>query len=218
MSNAGQTREVRGGRAVARYYMLHGSFLQDLLSTAVWVTQVRERGVCCIRERAQPSGMLHAARAVRLCPAPRQVALCRLLQIVLLLVHQAGGVPLADSSSAFQVGPTRVALSGSRLRQPSLRDPAQSMLPRALACTCIAKTTDKVCLPVCSQAQYVRLVRLLRFAAVLRQLFVLTMGCGNGSLVPGLRFPPALAHALNIFLSSLVLVHFFSCLWWVAVC
>lgn len=92
------------------------------------------------------------------------------------------------------------------------------MLPRALACTCIAKTTDKVCLPVCSHAQYVRLVRLLRFAAVLRQLFVLTMGCGNGSLVPGLRFPPALAHALNIFLSSLVLVHFFSCLWWVAVC
>lgn len=41
VSNAGQTREVRGGRVVARYYVLHGSFLQDLLSTAVWLTQVR---------------------------------------------------------------------------------------------------------------------------------------------------------------------------------
>lgn len=58
-----------------------------------------------------------------------------------------------------------------------------------------------------------RIVRLLRFAAVLRQLFVLTVGSGRGSLVPSLRFPPALAHALNIFFSSLVLVHFFSCLW-----
>ncbi len=63
------------------------------------------------------------------------------------------------------------------------------------------------------QLQYVRIVRLLRFASVLKQLFVLTVGSGRGSLVPGLRFPPTLAHALNIFFSSLVLVNFFACLW-----
>ena len=161
------TREVRGGRAVVRYYMLHGSFLQDLLSTAVWVTQVRERGVCCIRERAQPSGMLHAARAVRLCRAPRQVALCRLLQIVLLLVHQAGGVPLADSSSAFQVCPhawhSAKAVCAS-LRSATLPNPCchahwpAPALPRQLtrcACPCAPKRStcgSSACcaLPRCS--------------------------------------------------------------------
>lgn len=39
-SNRGEQREVCGGRAVARYYLRYGSFWQDALSTAIWVTQV----------------------------------------------------------------------------------------------------------------------------------------------------------------------------------
>ena len=56
-SNGGQQREVRGGRAVARYYVRHGSFWQDALSTAIWVTQVR---LCW-------AGLGWAGRPVRLC-------------------------------------------------------------------------------------------------------------------------------------------------------
>jgi len=56
---------------------------------------------------------------------------------------------------------------------------------------------------------------MVRFLFVLRQMFVLTVGAGGGSLIPGLRVPVRLAHALNIAYSSLVLLHFFSCLWWV---
>lgn len=61
--------------------------------------------------------------------------------------------------------------------------------------------------------QYIRAVRLFRFLSVLRQLFSLTVSGGSGSLVPGVRVPPRVAHALNILTSSLVLVHFFGCLW-----
>ena len=32
--------QVKGGKNVARYYIRHGSFWQDMISTAVWVTQV----------------------------------------------------------------------------------------------------------------------------------------------------------------------------------
>jgi hypothetical protein len=38
-SNSGHQREVKGGRAVARYYVRHGSFWQDALITTVWITQ-----------------------------------------------------------------------------------------------------------------------------------------------------------------------------------
>lgn len=31
---------MRGGRAVALYYVRYGSFWQDLISTGIWVTQV----------------------------------------------------------------------------------------------------------------------------------------------------------------------------------
>ncbi|KAL4439851.1 hypothetical protein ABPG75_002852 [Micractinium tetrahymenae] len=120
-SNAGQHREVRGGRAVALYYVRYGSFWQDLISTGIWVTQ-----------------------------------------IVLLLVHQAGGVSMAESSSTFQ---------------------------------------------------YIRIIRMVRFLYVLRQLFKLTIGSGGGSLIPGLRVPLRWAHALNITYSTVVMLHFFSCLW-----
>ncbi len=64
VSNAGQTREVRGGRAVGRYYMLHGSFLQDLLSTAVWLTQV---GCHSGAERACPFRMPDRTVALAVC-------------------------------------------------------------------------------------------------------------------------------------------------------
>lgn len=40
-TSAGQRREVRGGRAIARFYVRHGSFAQDAVSTGVWLAQVR---------------------------------------------------------------------------------------------------------------------------------------------------------------------------------
>ena len=67
-----------------------------------------------------------------------------------------------------------------------------------------------------SAFQYIRIVRMVRFFFVLRQLWVLTAGSGGaGSLIPGLRIPPRLANMLNVAYSSLVLVSFFACLWWV---
>lgn len=63
--------------------------------------------------------------------------------------------------------------------------------------------------------RYIRIIRMVRFLYVLRQLFRLTIGAGGGSLIPGLRVPPRVAHTLNIAYSALVMLHFFSCLWWV---
>jgi len=39
-SHNGHQREIKGGRAVAWYYVRHGSFWQDALSTSIWITQV----------------------------------------------------------------------------------------------------------------------------------------------------------------------------------
>ena len=44
-SHAGRKREVLSGQHVASYYIRHGSFFQDLLSTAIWAAQVRRRGL-----------------------------------------------------------------------------------------------------------------------------------------------------------------------------
>lgn len=103
--------------------------------------------------------------------------------------------------------------------------------------------------PTAGAFQYLRLTRLVRFARILRQLVVLTVGSGSGSFLPGagaecccsclgaspraaapahhttssipcpltspagLRIPPQIAHALNVGYSSMVLLHFFACLW-----
>lgn len=44
-TSAGKQREITAGRQVAAYYMRRGSFAQDLLSTLIWLVQVRG-GVC----------------------------------------------------------------------------------------------------------------------------------------------------------------------------
>lgn len=55
---------------------------------------------------------------------------------------------------------------------------------------------------------------MVRFVYVLRQLFKLTIGSGGGSLIPGLRVPLRVGHALNITYAALVMLHFYACLWW----
>ena len=120
-TSGGRRREVFDGRAVARYYIRHGSFCQEALSAAVWLTQ-----------------------------------------ITLLAAHTAG-VPLGAAARAFQ---------------------------------------------------YLRIVRLVRFAAVLRTLGRLAVGGGGGgALLPLPRLRPAVAHALNVIYAGLVVVNFFACLW-----
>jgi hypothetical protein len=64
-----------------------------------------------------------------------------------------------------------------------------------------------------SAFQILRIVRMIRFFSVMRQLFVLTIGSGSGSLIPGLHCGPRLAHTLNISYASAVLLHFVACLW-----
>lgn len=56
---------------------------------------------------------------------------------------------------------------------------------------------------------------MVRFLYVLRQLFKLTIGAGGSSIIPGLRVPLRVAHALNTTYAALVMLHFFACLWWV---
>ena len=62
--------------------------------------------------------------------------------------------------------------------------------------------------------QYVRIVRLVRFASVLRTLGRLAVsGGGGGPLLPLPRIRPAVAHALNVAYSGVVVINFFACLW-----
>lgn len=108
---------MTGQRAVARYYIMHGSFLQDACSTAIWITQARgwqqhqscgvfwsEAAVCDEPEGGQPCQQCplpsHPPHLTSPIHPTHPTSLGR--QIVLLLVHRAGGVPLSEGSGAFQ--------------------------------------------------------------------------------------------------------------------
>jgi hypothetical protein len=52
-TSSGRRREIMDGRHVALYYMRHGTFAQDLLSTLIWLVQV-----CALAVRALGGGSL----------------------------------------------------------------------------------------------------------------------------------------------------------------
>ena len=120
-TSGGRRREVFDGRAVARYYIRSGSFFQDALSTAIWLSQLS------------------------------------------LLAARRSGVSMGAAAGAFQ---------------------------------------------------YIRIIRLVRFATVLRTLARLAVsGGGAGPLLPLPRIRPAVGHALHVLYAGLVVVNFFACLW-----
>lgn len=104
--HGGRQVEVKGGRAVARFYVRRGTFWQDLVGALVWLVQVKWalavgmlrpgclRHPCLLISPGAAASTCVAAAAQPLAPPPPQIAL--------LLAHHAGGVPLRSSAAAFQ--------------------------------------------------------------------------------------------------------------------
>lgn len=128
VANSGERKsEVWGARAVARYYVRRGSFWQDLVSTAIWVTQVGGAG-CEVEKmrlsacmcstvtarklqlrigaggRARWAASVHYARGLKPAApatAPTRLPSSCLLQIVLLALTQSG-TTIPRTVNAFQ--------------------------------------------------------------------------------------------------------------------
>lgn len=137
---------------------------------------------------------------------------------MLLLVCHAGGVEIDESASAFQyVRLVRLVRFVLVVRQVSRWRSAGSRLPSRGAggpwcpCRCSLLVSAQILPEMAMCRTRTKAMHTLPTSPV--QLFVLTVGSGAGSLVPGLRVPPRLSHALNVAYSSLVLLHSLACLW-----